>query len=104
MSNEVELGKVFVSEKVMNLIDGNIRFERFVSSTLTRFVMKDWGDTIDDDWETNDNFAKKKGGRILAVYNLPTALAAISEESIWVLLDKDKKTTKVMFPDEYRID
>lgn len=101
VSNNLELGRIVATRRVWDLAESNARFQKFVGACVTRFLLHDWGDLCDEDWELNDNYARKKGGRILASYRLPDYADADGEESLWIILDKDAKVTTILFPGDY---
>lgn len=99
--NKVELGRVVATTRVWELIDSDERFNRFVSGCLTRFTMNDCGDVERDDWDINDKFMRRKGGRILASYKLPDYAKVDFEDKLWIILDKDASVTTILFPGDY---
>ena len=101
MSENMELGRVVATRRVWDLVESNERFQRFVGACVTRFMLHDWGDLGDEDWDTNDKFARKNGGRILASYKLPDYLDVEFEDSLWIILDKNALVTTILFPGDY---
>lgn len=101
MANTFELGRVVATKRVWELIDSDERFNRFVSGCVTRYMMHDWGDLVDEDWAVNDRFVTKKGGRILASYKLPNYVDVEHEDSLWIITEEDRSVTTLLFPGDY---
>ena len=95
-----ELGRVVATKRAFDLIEADERFKRYVSGCVTRYMMHDWGDLCDEDWDTNDKFARKKGGRILAAYDLPNYVEN-GEDQLWIITEEDRTVTTLFFPGDY---
>lgn len=68
---------------------------------VRRCLQGDWGLIDKEDWEAN-NFALEHGGRILAAYPIPPALAGQEKEDrIWMIIEADRSAVTLMFPKEY---
>lgn len=65
------------------------------SEIIQRHICGDWGDVDPDDRVTN-NEALTLGGRLLSVYNLP-----VIGETIWVITEADRSSTRMLLPEEY---
>ena len=87
VSNKLKLGQVVSTKRVWDLVECDERFRRFTGVCVARFLLHDWDDLCDEDCELNDNYARKKGGRILASYKLPDY--------------KDASATTLLFPGDY---
>lgn len=101
MANLFSLGRVVATTRVWELIEADERFNRFVSGCVTRYMIHDWGDLDNDDWTINDKFARKKGGRILASYNLPDYITVEGEDRLWIITEGDRSVTTILFPGDY---
>lgn len=101
VSNKLKLGQVVSTKRVWDLVECDERFRRFTGVCVARFLLHDWDDLCDEDCELNDNYARKKGGRILASYKLPDYADADGEDSLWIILDKDASATTLLFPGDY---
>lgn len=73
-----ELGQTVVTRGVDEKMKSNDKFRQFVITSLNRYRTGDWGDTCDEDKQTNED-ALKHGDRLLAVYKDPTADGAGSK-------------------------
>ena len=60
-----------------------------------RYKNCDWGDLDEEDKMTNDE-ALKCGDRLLAAYK-----NAEKDWKIWIITEADRKTTTILFPEEY---
>lgn len=87
-------------EGVVELMDESKEFNDFVSGCLSRYILYDWGDTCEEDWEAN-NKAAFNGERVLAVYNIPEELESNFEEHLWIITEWDRSTTTLLFPSDY---
>ena len=100
MAKTFEIGQVVATRAVWELIDEDQKFNDFVSVCLSRYIMYDWGDTCDEDWEAN-NTAVLEGERVLAVYNIPEDIESNFEERLWIITERDRSTTTLLFPSDY---
>lgn len=100
MAKTFEIGQVVATRAVWKLMDEYREFNDFVSGCLSRYILYDWGDTCEEDWETN-NKAALNGERVLAVYNIPEELESNFEEHLWIITEWDRSTTTLLFPSDY---
>lgn len=100
MGKTFELGNVVATRAVWELMNENEEFKQFISGCLSRYILYDWGDTCQEDWQTN-NDAVKNGERVLAVYNIPIEIEEIYEESVWIITEWDRSATTILFPSDY---
>jgi len=94
MTTEVKprfkLGRCFVTQLAREWLDEcSIKPE----SLIRRHAFGVWGDIPEEDWLVNDD-AVKNGGRILSGY-------AICGRMVWVITDKERKSTSVCLPTEW---
>lgn len=82
-------GRLVATPRVLRKVPG---FE--LTNALTRHLRGDWGDTCDEDKDSNDR-AIKSGERIFSVYH--------SEEGVkfWIITEWDRSATTILLPDEY---
>ncbi len=90
-----ELGRLVLTIGVDKKMKEDSSFKNFVQVSLGRYVQCDWGDTCDEDKQTDD-VALKNGERILAVYKHEK-----SGTKIWIITEWDRSVTTILFPDEY---
>lgn len=64
-----------------------------VTAALRRHITCDWGDISEFDKKANDD-AMKNSDQILSAYNM-------SFGRIWIITEHDRKTTTILFPEEY---
>lgn len=91
-----QLGKLVVTRAVADRMQADKMFEKFVYSSLRRYVDGDWGSIDDSDKALNDNAAKTRESRILAVYVDQT------DATIWITTEWDRSVTTIRFPSERR--
>ncbi|MBI2354440.1 MAG: hypothetical protein HYV06_05335 [Deltaproteobacteria bacterium] len=87
-------GKLVVTRGVFELIDRNDEFAKHVSLSLRRHLSGDWGDLCDEDRVANES-ALLEGERLFSAYEkegLP---------KIWIITERDRSVTTILFPDEY---
>lgn len=94
-SNEFVLGNVVCTRGVADKMDSDKEFYKFVNSSFAKYMKGDWGDTCDEDAILN-NDAVKNGERILAVY-----IHKPSDTTIWIITERDRSVTTILFPNEY---
>lgn len=80
---------------------GNIKFsfQVFVEECLIKHSSGDWGDLEQEDKDSND-FALENNERILSSYSIPENFG-VTESKIWIITEYDRKTTTILFPNEY---
>lgn len=100
MGETFELGKLVATKRVWELTNENAMFNAFVGRCITRYMLKDWGDLVPEDWESNDK-ALKGDHRILASYLIPKDIIADDEDRLWIITEWDRSVTTLLFPDEY---
>lgn len=91
----VTLGSVVVTCGVDEMMKSDFVFKEWVKICLGKYINCDWGDTCDEDRQSNDD-ALKEGERILAVYIQPK-----TGTKIWIITEWDRSVTTVLFPSEY---
>ena len=69
------------------------KFKRDVQRAMAQYKRGDWGMSGREDSKTNDE-SVKNGNRILAVYNT-------IEGKIWIITERGRSTTTILFPSEY---
>lgn len=90
-----ELGRLVSTIGVDTKMKADSSFSVFVRISLERYSQCDWGNTCDEDKQTNDA-AFRDGERILAVYKHKK-----SNAEIWIITEWDRSVTTILFPDEY---
>jgi hypothetical protein len=97
---DFEIGKVVATRRVWDLMTENQQFHDFVSGCLSRYILYDWGDTCPEDWRAN-NEAALHGERVMAVYNIPEDMESEFEEHLWIITERDRSATTLLFPSDY---
>lgn len=100
MAKTFEIGKVVATRRVWDLMTENQQFHDFVSGCLSRYILYDWGDTCAEDWKSN-NEAALHGERVMAVYNIPEDMESEFEERLWIITERDRSATTLLFPSDY---
>ena len=93
-SRKFSLGQLVMTRGVNDKIADDANFSRFVIESLGRHAKGDWGDLGQEDKQENE-LSLKKGFRLLSAYErdgLP---------KIWIITERDRSVTTVLFPDEY---
>lgn len=89
-----QVGEVVATKRVKERMDKSQAFELFVRKSLISHVKGDWGSLSKLDKRSN-NEAVYYGDRILSRYPFG------AEDKILIITEADRKTTTVLFPDEY---
>lgn len=95
MAREFELGAIVATASVNERMKSDKNFASFVQLSLGKYINCDWGDTCEEDKQTNED-ALRDGERLLAVYNYRK-----TGETIWIITEWDRSTTTILFPSEY---
>lgn len=90
-----ELGMLVATTRIADRIREDKEFNHFVFDSLERYKNCDWGDLDEEDKMMNDE-ALKCGDRLLAAYK-----NAEKDLKIWIITEADRKTTTILFPEEY---
>lgn len=98
---KVELGNVFMSQKVNLEMKKNPVFVEIVQCLLDRHIQGDWGDLEEEDIESNE-FALCNNERLLSSYILLNeAQENMRDNKIWIITEWDRSYTTILFPSEY---
>ncbi len=89
-----KMGRLLMTRGVNDQVADNEAFAKFVTESLARHAKGDWGDLCDEDRKENE-LSLKAGYRLLSAYEsgeLP---------KIWIITERDRSATTILFPDEY---
>ena len=89
-----QMGRLMTTSGVADLAASDEAFAKFVSQSLERHALGDWGNLCEEDKRENE-LSLKQGFRLLSAYEndgLP---------KIWIITETDRSVTTVLFPDEY---
>lgn len=95
--SKFKLGKLVATAAVVDMMQKDHVFAAFVSKSIRRYEECDWGDTCEEDKETNYQ-ALENGERILAVYEQAGVKTPMK---IWIITEWDRSATTILFPEEY---
>lgn len=90
-----DLGMTVVTGSIDIKMKEDPDFRNFVIDSLEKYRNQDWGDTCEEDKQSND-YALENDERILAVYIYPK-----TGEKIWIITEWDRSVTTILFPSEY---
>ena len=94
MTVAINMGRLLMTRGVNDLVAEDEAFAKFVMNSLTRHCRGDWGNLTDEDKQENE-ISLKAGYRLLSTYEsegLP---------KIWIIIEADRSTTTILFPDEH---
>ncbi|MHC1623881.1 MAG: hypothetical protein ACXQTR_04755 [Candidatus Methanospirareceae archaeon] len=94
VNSAFSLGQLVITRRVNDLVADDEVFAKFVTGSLARHVKGDWGDVDDEDKAEND-LSLKEGFRILSAYEFGEL------PKIWIITERDRSATTILFPDEY---
>ena len=89
----MKLGNLYSTRNVDSIVQENKLFRDEINVALNKFINNDWGDTCDEDVETN-NEALDSGERILAVYKT-------CKGPVWIISEYGRSSTTILFTSEY---
>lgn len=87
-------GRLLVTSGVNEQIADSAEFSEFINISLQRHIRGDWGEVCQDDWTANE-LALLEGERLFSVYKKDGV------STIWIITERDRSATTVLFPDEY---
>ena len=87
------LGKLVWTRYINDCVLENTQFAKFVTDSLARHCMGDWGEISESDKREN-NFSLDKHLRLFSVYKKDKFV-------IWVITEADRSVTTILFPSEY---
>ena len=93
-ARKLDLGKMNATVAISNRMAHDFDFFKFVTKSIDRFRIYDWGDLGFDDRLAN-NEAVVYGGRLVGAYYYDDGTM------IYIVRDPDSMRTTVMFSDEY---
>lgn len=73
----------------------DIWFASFVYQSFERYILCDWGDTCEED-KQSDDYAVTHDERILAEYRDDS-----KGWRIWIITEWDRSSTTILLPEEY---
>ena len=88
------MGRLITTCGVADKMEQDGGFRAFVSKSLGRHAEGDWGDVCANDKAAN-NKALKINERVLSAYEIPGL------PKIWIITERDRSVTTVLFPEEY---
>ena len=88
-----QLGRVVWTRYINDCVAENTQFAKFVTDSLARHCMGDWGEITESDKVEND-FSLDKHLRLFSVYKKDKFV-------IWVITEADRSVTTILFPSEY---
>lgn len=88
-----ELGKIFITKEVAEMIKNDPLQAIFIQNSLYRHASGDWGILTEEDKEENEN-ALKNEERIISSYQS-------NQKKIWIITEADRSITTILFPEEY---
>jgi len=88
------LGRLYLTRGVNDLVAENLEFAKFVMDSLKRHASGDWGDLCEEDKRENE-YALGKYLRLFSSYTYDDS------RRIWIITEADRSSTTVLFPDEY---
>ena len=86
-------GRLVWTKNINDCMVENAQFAKFVTDSLARHCMGDWGEITESDKVEND-FSLDKHLRLFSVYKKDKFV-------IWVITEADRSVTTVLFPAEY---
>lgn len=86
---KVPIGDVVLTRGVADAIPGEHYFP-----LLERHARGDWGEVCDEDKQAND-WALANNERLLSAYTTPDGV------KLWIITERDRSATTILFPDEY---
>ena len=90
-----ETGSIYVTDGVNEKLLEDAEFSFFVSHSLERHQIGDWGDLDEEDKEMNNRALRHSDDRLFSKYCFDT------NTSIYIITEWDRSCTTILFPDEY---
>lgn len=87
------MGGLCMTRGVSDRCAVDLNFCKFVTNSLRRHSVGDWGDLCAEDKEEN-NYSLDKHLRILSAYKS-------GSDKIWIITEADRSATTILFPEEY---
>lgn len=87
------LGKICTTYEIHSLMTQDLSFRIFVTDSIIRHSLGDWGNICEEDKEENE-FSLKNGFRLFSAYEN-------GDRKIWIITEADRSATTVLFPHEY---
>ena len=100
MAKTFDIGRVIATKAVSDLICNNEEFKIFVEGCFSKYILYDWGDTLPEHWEEN-NQAALNGGEVIAFYYIPEEIEEVFEDQLWIKTEADRSETLLLFVSDY---
>ena len=97
---ELKLGELVATCGIESEMEETYGFRDFCMHCVLRHRALDWGDICDEDKQSND-LAVMNGDRILSAYTIPRFCCIGYAQKIWIITERDRSVTTVLFPHEY---
>lgn len=94
MARRFPTGRLLLTAGVNDRVADDSIFAKFVTRSIVRHKLGDWGDVCPADRKEN-NLSLEQGLRLLSVYKQPTL------PTIWIITEADRSATTVLYPEEY---
>ncbi len=94
-TKKFKLGSICLSRGVFDECNNIAGFYDFVTDSIEKHSLGNWGDLSEIDKRENE-FSLDKHLRILSAYHSHN-----SGKKIWVITEADRSMTTVLFPEEY---
>jgi hypothetical protein len=91
-----DLGQIIMTCGIYGEIRKNAEFGLFVADCIQQHQAGIWGVVCEEDKKLNDD-ALINGWRLLSSYEIPD----VHNGNVWIITEKDRSSTTVLFPDEY---
>jgi len=97
---ELKLGELVATCGIESEMEEAYGFRDFCMHCVLRHRALDWGDICDEDKQSND-WAVMNGERILSAYTIPRFYCIGYAQKIWIITERDRSVTTILFPHEY---
>ena len=99
-STKFSLGQVTMTRNIAHFTWESQQRHQWVNTCLLRHQNGDWGDLSDEDVASNEE-ALKSSERLFSVYRIPDELEYPHHQKVWIITERDRSVTTVLFPSDY---
>lgn len=105
MNKRISLGTILVTRAVDIALDEGTMTRDEVAQLIFRHRDGDWGDLSPEDVATNER-AVQNGERVFSSYKFEEGRQVAGDwgqmqDKVWIITDRDRFVTTVLFPNEY---
>ena len=99
-NNKFSLGQVLMTKNIAEFSSQSQNRFLWINTCLSKHQNGNWGDLSKDDIVSNEQ-ALKSSERLFSAYRIPDELEYPHHQKVWIITERDRSVTTVLFPSDY---